>query len=358
MSGVMASEKSALVGVAQKEPPTTGSDGAQTRGNALHGYSLMFLAGVAEATRCLLFHAAETLFGFPVSLGLLFTAAVFTVLSGLYVTLVLGVSSLRMPRGRAMRLCARGLLAAIAAYGKNLALAYIPLGTELTIFSTSPVIAAILAAAFLGDALTWVDALILATDVVGVILVSSPALPGNSANLANADAISSAAAGHGAFIGIIAAIVAAVSSATGLVLVRVMGDNVHVMHNLLATGLGCFIVGFATTSASDLSKFGASVSGTSLAFGAVMLGFTYQTFVNRSLQLCRPGPALVVRSFNVPVSFILGLVFMGEGITLTAVLGVLLVLSSIAYIGLGEVLRETGILPERPPRESSTSTPV
>lgn len=341
-------EQNALLGekpkapTAKKEvsPSASGRDqNVSLVGTATFGYALMFLAGLAEATRCLLFHAAEVLYGFPVPVGLLLSGVVFTLFSGLYIVGVLGTASLRMPRGRAARLATRGLLAATAAYGKNLALAHIPLGTELTIFSTSPVMAALLAAAFLGDALTWPDALVLALDIAGVVLVSGPSLPASEASGAADSAI-----------GIAAAIGAAATSASGLVLVRVMGDRVHVMHNLFATGIGCLFLGGLLTSADDVAQLFSNWRGALLGLIAVLLGFTYQTFVNRGLQLCRPGPALVVRSFNVPVSFVLGLVFMGELVSLQALAGVFLVLVSIAYIGLGEVLRERGLIPERTPR--------
>lgn len=73
-----------------------------------------------------------------------------------------------------------------ASSGRILALAYTPLGTELTIFLTSLVIAAILAAVFLGDALSCFGVTVVATDVLGVILVSSRTFPGNTAASSNA----------------------------------------------------------------------------------------------------------------------------------------------------------------------------
>lgn len=66
-------------------------------------------------------------------------------------------------------------------------------------------------------------------------------------------------------------------------------------------------------------------------------GFVSQCLLNFALGIAPSGPAVVVRSANVPLTFVLGFLFLDERPAVVSVLGVGVVLVSVAMIGLQKV---------------------
>lgn len=286
------------------------------------GYILVFLAAVFQASHATTYRIAETAFGMPPSISLLFYSFSFVTLCLLYLWFFSLFATLKLPRLQLFRLMAHGMCTACTAYLNNIALVYVSVGITLTILATVPALTSVLAMVFLGDPMSLSDVLVLFVNLVGVALVSQPALVSGD---------------HAQLFGIAACLCSVLTASVGFCLVKAMGHRVHFVLNTLAIGLAGLVMCLCITPATDLSQISGDPTGLLLlVFGAV-LGFSSQCFINRGVQICRPGPALVVRSCNVPVSLGLGLLFLHEGISPIAFSGVCLVLLSIAFTGFSQV---------------------
>lgn len=304
--------------------PPLGGETVAERAAALRGYVLVFVSALMQAVRALLFHDALSRSPLPAAAGLLVSAIVFTSLSTGYLVLSGTWRRIKVRRVEMAQLTARGLISGVMVFLNNVALARIPVGTALTLFATAPAGTSVLAAAFLGDRITLPDAGVLVVNLIGIALVAQP---------------TGASGPDGAF-GVGAALLDAVLIATSFTLVKAMGTRVHYMLNLLAIGLGgalmcCFVV-----DAAALAAIINNPRAVGIVFAGTVAGFVAQAFLNRAMQLCRPGPALVVRSMNVPASFVLGFVFMSETVQLSELFGSVLVLASVMYIGLSQIFRK------------------
>lgn len=292
--------------------------------HALFGYMLMACAACTKASRAFIFHVSERVYHFPASVNLALTAIVFILGAGLFVAFTGVHRSVPKTRTLLLMLTARGLLTALTLYLNNIALARVPVGVSLTIFSCAPVLTSVLAALLLNDPLRSTDIAVLTVNAVGVVLVAQPTNPG-----IHVDAITGALAAMGA----------ATTGSLAVILVKKLGTRVHFMVNMLSIGVGCTIVSGLTTSREQVQMLFIDVHHTLVPVLGAVVGFVSQALVNRSVQLCRPGPALVIRSLAVPISFTLGFLFLAETVSFFTVVGVFLVLGSVLYIGLSQVVR-------------------
>lgn len=291
----------------------------------LSGYMLMCVAAVAQATRAFVFHLAEAYYGVPPSIALIFSSVVYLSLGSLTLHHLRMVHAARLPRTQLLQLGLRGLFAALTVYLNNVALAHVSVGTALTLLSTVPAMTSVLTALFLKDALSAMDIVVLGVNMAGVALVAGP----------------SAAAGQAdAMVGIAAGLGSAVCASIGFTLVKLMGSRVHYLLNTLSNGCSGVLIAMCVTSGADVQAMMGNGRGAVLALLGACVGFVAQTAVNRGMQMCRAGPALVVRTFNVPISFALGMIFLGEGLGILGGVGVSLVMMSVVYIGMSQVIRE------------------
>lgn len=298
-------------------------------------------------------HVAESLYSFPVSSALIVRAFVSLSLTTLYLWYNRLFHVTRLPRPLLLRLVLRGLLGALSGLCIFSALARLPAGVAVTIFYASPAITAVLAAIFLGDRFTPVHGVVLVVNFLGIALVSQQPSPSSSA----ATALASSAGGERAIAGILFALAGAFCAAAVFVLVKRMGLQVHFVMNAGSYGFGCLLLAPCLALATSVEGRGggggghgvgtlhALVSngrGLLLAVGSALAGFGSQTMLARGLQNAPAGPAVVVRSLNVPVVFFLGLAFMGETVGLNGMLGVALVIGSICFTGLWQLRGKRG----------------
>lgn len=377
---------------------------------ALWGYGMIAISACTQAVRAALFHGAMTRSTISPSASLFLSGITFTVLSVLGILFFnLQERVMKTPRKQVLQLVLRGLISGVMVFTNTFALSLIPVGTALTLFATAPAITSVLAAIFLNDPLTVTDAAVLLANLVGVTLVARPStvssqtstvstvtLPKHSlalpfsgrqvstawdhairlgftnSSLSSSSSSSSSPASASAYalanadgqalrqalIGVIVALATAFLIASAYTLVKAMGTRVHFILNLLSIGLGCLFVSMFLVDATSLHVMIAEPYGTLTILAGATAGFIAQALLNRAVQLCRPGPALVVRSMNVPVSIALGWIFFHESVPATTFLGTIIVLFSVIYIGLSHIWRNAAraSVSSAPPRNATDPT--
>lgn len=275
-----------------------------------------------------LVHIAEVNYFFPSASAVIIRACTSLTLSTLYLLCnhdaLLSTRSLT-PRTTSL-LTLRGLFGGLSGWLSFAALARLPVGTAMTLFYASPALTTIASALILHDhPLTFPLACTIIANFIGVALVSS-----------GADILTK---GIEHLDGILYALGMACCATAVFVLQRAMGLRVHFVLGVFAYGMGCVLVAGLSAKWDDVLAVMYNRKGALFALGSGLAGFGSQSFLNRGLQHSPAGPAIVVRSMSVPVTFVLGLVFLGERVTLRAITGVAMVLGSVAMIGLQKMRR-------------------
>lgn len=288
--------------------------------DSLHGYSIVGLVAVLQAVRATCMHSILILTPIPPAMSLL-TQAV-----GLFSLPLLNIYMAKLTPWNISKksfvlLRVRAIVSGMVITFNLFTLQNLPVGSALTLFSTSPALASILSLIFLGYKISFLKVLFIIVNMFGVSLVSSPSFDVSENSIFSS-------------VGILFGLSTAFLMASSLTLAKAMGRNVHHTLNVMSTGIGCFLCVPFLISLSEILSFAAHYPIMVICLlGLSTINFLAQSLLMYSMQFCRPGAALVVRSLNVPLSFLFGFVFLREKATVLEVCGVFLVLISVAYIG-------------------------
>lgn len=289
------------------------------------GYLVMLASAFCHALVTFFVHLAEVRCNFPAISALIVRAFTSFTLSSSYLFLnrhqIFSPSSLHTYSWRLLILLTiRGLAGGLAAMLTFVSLARLPVGTAVTLFYAAPALTAIFSALLLRDILLSPCLLFtIFTNFVGIALVARPTTTGTNIS------------------GVLCALGVATAASTAFVLTRAMGTRIHFVLSVFAFSLGCItMVAFTATKEYVYHVFH-NRQGVMYAVCSGIAGFGSQSFLNKALQLAPAGPATVVRSLNVPLTFVLGLLFLNERPTGISMVGVGVVLFSVAAIGLQKV---------------------
>lgn len=312
-------------------PPSSSSPSPQPLTTTSHafGYTLMAASSLCHALMTFLVHIAEINYSFPSASAVVIRACTSLTLSTIYLLCDSDARSsfVTLTPRTASLLALRGFFGGLSALLSFAALARLPVGTAITLFYASPALTAIASSFILHDhPLTLPLLLTILVNFLGVALVSS----GGTSILTT---------GIGHVDGVLCALGMACCSTAVFISQRAMGLRVHFVLGVFAYGLGCAMLAGMCAKWDDVLEVVYNHKGALFALGSGLAGFGSQCFLNRGLQHAPAGPAIVVRSMNVPGTFVLGLVFLGEKVTLAAVGGVALVLGSVVMIGLQKIGR-------------------
>lgn len=304
----------------EEEPLRSSSTQRMTIPSVFTGYLMVFCASISQALQSFFVHIAEEYLSLSPGVVVLINSTLYLLVCSTLLTKGRSWGALtNLPRQQLAHLFARGLCGALAVFLGNIALQRIPVGTTMTIISLAPVLSALIAWCVLHDTIQAVDVVIVVVNLAGVAIVSQP----------------SVVQGFDAIVGVIAAALSALASAIGFVLVKKMGSAVHYIVFPLSIGFAGVFLSLPTLRFHQIQTILAEgVRGLLVALLSSFFGLTNQTLVNRGMQVVRPGLGLVVRTFSVPCSMILGAIFLAESISLLQGLGVVLVVGSIIAIGL------------------------
>lgn len=302
------------------------SDTSSPTANPALGYALMVASSVCHAVMTFFVHLAEVKTDLPPPSALVIRACTSLTLSTTYILLNRrAVGAVQWTRRKAILLALRGLAGGPSAWLSFEALARLPVGTAMTIFYASPALTAITSAVLLRDhPLTLELMLTIAANFTGIALVSDPTTQG--AHLA----------------GVLCALGMALMSTAVFVLQRAMGLGVHFVLGVFAYSWGCAFIAACVARSEDISQVFTNRQGALFALCSGIAGFGSQSFLNKGLQHAPAGPAIVVRSLNVPLTFVLGLVFLGERPSLMSLGGVAIVLGSVVAIGFQKLRSRQG----------------
>ncbi len=225
----------------------------------------------------------------------------------------------RVPRRLLPLLVVRGFFGATAEALYFLTLTYLNLGMTTSIYFTNPIFTMVLSSMFLGEKAGTVQVVAGVVSIVGVFLVVDPTL-----DLGDVKDSSY-------FIGVAFGLLSACLVACAMVCIRSLGSRVHYMGNVLAFGTGVTVLGLGMGGTTTLAQ--EPTKGVVIGTLGCVSGFIGQCLFNKGLQHVRAGPGSVVRTIDVPLAFVLGVILLDEVPHVLSLLGAFLVVGGVAAIG-------------------------
>ncbi len=149
--------------------------------------------------------------------------------------------------------------------------------------------------------------------LIGGILVTDPFTSGAHTNL----------------VGVLFAITAASVSALAVTTLRAIARQVHFLVTVLSFGVFTTLAGLVEGGTDELLL---SVSNTGITLLAAVLGFCAQCSMAKGYEYCPAGKGALVRNIQLPLAYVLGIVFLGEVPHMVSVVGGILILSATLMI--------------------------
>lgn len=295
----------------------------------LHGYLLMAGSCIGFAIMSLQVHIAENKLNFPATSSLFIRAVVQATLAFTYIIRYLPFPETftNLTRKQVKLLAFRGVAGSLAIALYLATLKRLPVGDGVTLFFSTPVITLILSGLVLGEQIKMIDGAAAAISFTGIVLIARPDF-----------SLTSDIAPHDRILGGIYGIVGAVLSSIVYVIVRSLGTSIHFMVSVFALGFVAIFTATALGGALGPVAFWNMKEGALLIVISSLFAFSAQCCVNRGLQLCPSGPGVLLRNLDVPLAYILGLMFLNESPSLLSFIGSMFVLLSAVMVGLRKMM--------------------
>lgn len=332
-----------MVGVSDRECtetnpllPTVRSGSVPSHGTAeLWGYGYMALAALFWSILSFGIHISTTVFQVPVLACILVRGIVTMILTGILIG-ILRPPRLVPEKSAVLPLFLRALAGTIGCYCIFSAVKFLPIGEATTIFSTSPAITMLLSALVLHEPVTLVDAGAVVSTFIGVALVSQPTF---LFHRNQTDIVGSVETKfEHTDIGLAFALGAACCASSVYTLTRAMGTRIHFILNVIVISISFSLFALIFSPAEDFINLFNNRMGLLVVIVASAASFGCVASFSRGLQLCRAGPAMVIRTLDIPITYVCGFIFLSETVSPLKLMGVVLIFGSSAAIGLREIL--------------------
>lgn len=232
----------------------------------------------------------------------------------------------------------RGLIGTINILLFYKAIELLPAGQADASYFVTPALTIFVAAVCLREKVQLADCLLAAGSILGVLLISSPALISN--DVARSSHILQYILEPHQLVGVCCALLAAFFNACGMVLTRSLSKRVHYLH--LVFILGACGVFLTTISGNAVSVVAVRERCSTAIFAILASGVmvtTAQILIHASLNIIPAGRASLVRNCEVPLVYITAICFLGERLSALPLLGSVIVVTSAAVIGLRHIFR-------------------
>lgn len=219
----------------------------------------------------------------------------------------------------------RGVLGSASYAITYTALSLAPIGIVTSIFFLNPISTIILSSFVLKEKITSTEGFAASLSIIGALFVANPTM----------EVPSKLSPSY--LTGISLAFLSAIVVSAAFVSISALGRRVHFMVNVFsfATGgtfIGMFLGGMRLTGTTQ---------GLWMTAGGCVLGFVGQCFLNLGFQYARASTGSLLRNIDVPLAYVLGLIFLGEVPHLVSVLGSGLVIVGTIIVAVGTMKKKT-----------------
>ncbi len=287
-----------------------------------YGYALMLLSAIFFEVSGMVARAVTVYHGVTVP-NVVFLRGVTQISLGVFTSFVFANPKevFTVPRNLLHILALRGLFGASSMALTYTALSLVPLGVCTSLFFLNPIFTIILSSATIGEKVSRRELLAVASTIIGVVLIANPTL----------EAPGQLSASY--VLGVCIVLTSSVVVSVAFVTVRAMGKRVHFLANVMVFGCGTMSIGLCIGGAA-LPGF---TKGVALTLGGCVFGFFGQCFLNLGFQYCRASTGSLLRTVDVPLAYLLGVIFLGEVPHFVSLVGSTIVIGGNIVVALGAV---------------------
>lgn len=235
------------------------------------------------------------------------------------------IRSLR--RNHVILLSIRGISGCIALFCLTSALNYLPTGDADTIFFMAPFLTLLLSSMLLGEPVAGGEIVASVVAFVGAVLVSKPSAEDALVQISTMDRLT----------GSLYAITGAVSLSAVMISVRALVTSTHFLTSVWSLGFFGTLMSMCVGASTIRTDAALHTEGVALALSVGLLGFAGQLCFNCGMQFCKASTATLIRNLEVPMTYILALLFLHQVPSLERVAGSSLVVGSALCVGLRQV---------------------
>ncbi len=163
----------------------------------------------------------------------------------------------------------------------------------------------------------------------GIILVSNPTLEIHITEMPDSNFA------LGCFIAVMSGFVVAFAYVT----LKLYGAKIHYMCSVLSLGVWTAIFGVLMGGAT-MQPLKENSTGAFFAFVGCIFGVMSQCFLNKGFEYCRAGTGSMLRNVDVPIAYLLGLVFLNEVPHFASLIGSTLVIAGTLLVSAKQFFRK------------------
>lgn len=296
------------------------------------GCLLIFVSAVCFAAMQMLSRLATDYHGFPESgvtgmQGL--TMAIFA-FAGIMSSKDARAHALHTYRGDLPFVLLQGFVGGAARALIIAALTLIPLVTETSLLLPFPIVAIGMSAVLLGETFGAFELVATLVCFAGVVLVSNPTLQIDLSQI-----------GHSSYLyGCVIAVLASWCLAAQLVIIKAYTKRVHYLVSAVSMGVWTMLLG-VTMGGADPEPLLETSMRTGIVILSCIFGAMSQCFMSKGSEYCRAGMGAVVLNVILPISYLLGIIFLAEMPSFVSLFGATLAFTAALLMSCKQLITQT-----------------
>lgn len=233
----------------------------------------------------------------------------------------------------------RGIFGAASYAITYTALSLAPIGIVTSIFFLNPISTTIVSSFVLKEKISSTECYAASLSILGALLVANPTMEIPTK------------LSHDYLSGISLAFLSAMMVSAAFVSIRALGRRVHFMVNVISFAIGGTTLGVLLGG----THLTGTTKGLWMTVGGCVLGFFGQCLLNLGFQYARASTGSLLRNVDVPLAYILGIIFLGEVPHLVSIFGSSLVIVATIIVAMGAMKKKESSPKEEEEDEISKS---
>lgn len=290
------------------------------------GYLYMLFAACCFSIHAFCIRLSESTYSVPFTVNLLSRGLIHVTGSCIYfIATTRPLSTLfdsPLSRRQLLLLALRGFVGTVALLTFYLSIGLLPIGSAISVFFLNTVFTAMMSRIFLNETVQTTDLLAIALSAVGTSLIAfTQGSDGSSLTL----------------LGVALIAVAALLASFAYTIIRHLGMTINFMSSVLAFSSFCVLASIPLRAPQALYEMLSNPEHRNALLpvgSAGLISFVAQCALNLGLQRARAGPAVLITNIEVPITFLLGYLFLGEKPGWLTALGSLCIVGATLTIGI------------------------
>lgn len=316
----------------QQHEQTESTELSQKKWSATIGYSAMVFAALSFSAAAVLLRTSEKMYNMPSdsALFLAFSSSTITILT--YATFITGIRTvLSVTPYQSIFVGIRAITGTISAWLFVKAAGLAPIGDVSAAYNVCPAMTIVFAAIILRERIRFTHALSIILSLFGVFLITRPVSSSTNMMMFQNNAA------H--MKGTLLAVASGTCAALSYVSLRHLREQIHYLTPAFFFLPTCTLFAFIVGGVPSYSQFQSYGMGSVAILLSGVFTTVGQVLLSIGLQRCPAGPAIIIRNLEVPLEYVIALLFLNEVPTTLRIFAACLIVSSTVMVGIVNLSR-------------------